>query len=123
MLDVFPAEEHDQLRMSLAVTMEAVVCQRLVPDIHGAVVPACEILINTSTVRKLMERNQLETLEAAIETGAEDGMQTFNQSVYNLIKKGMITEEEGMRFATNPEALRMNLKGIFLDEGKRILGG
>ena len=122
MLDVFPAGEHTQLRMALAANLEAVVCQRLVPDVHGSVIPACEILINTSTVRKLLERNQIEILEAAIETGGEDGMQTFNQSVYNHIKAGLITEEEGMRFATNPEALTMNLKGIFLNEGSRILG-
>jgi Tfp pilus assembly ATPase PilU len=64
----------------------------------------------------------LETLGAAVETGGEDGMQTFNQSIYEAIKNGKVTETEGMRFATNPESLRMNLQGIFLDEGSRILG-
>jgi len=63
----------------------------------------------------------LEKLAAAIETGTEDGMQTFNQAVYALIKAGMITEEEGMPRAGNPETLKMNLKGIFLDEARRIL--
>jgi twitching motility protein PilT len=120
-LDVFPAEEHDQVRMAIAANLKAVVCQRLIPDVAGVAVPAVEIMINTSTVRKLIEENKLEVLGAAIETGKEDGMQNFNQSVYQLIKEGTITEEEGMRFATTPEALRMNLKGIFLDEGNRIL--
>jgi twitching motility protein PilT len=60
-------------------------------------------------------------LPAAIETGREDGMQTFNQSIYDLIKSGMISQEEGMAYATNPQALRMNLQGIFLDESNRIL--
>lgn len=123
MLDVFPASEHDQIRMSLAGNLHAIVCQRLIPDLAGRVIPAVEILINTSTVRKLMEKNQLEVLAAAVETGKEDGMQSFNQSVYQHIKAGLISEAEGMRYATNPEALRMNLQGIFLDEGKRILGG
>lgn len=50
-------------------------------------------------------------------------MQTFNQSIYNLINDGFITESDGMYNATNPEALRMNLQGIFLDESRRILGG
>jgi Tfp pilus assembly ATPase PilU len=50
-------------------------------------------------------------------------MQSFNQSVYGLIKSGTITEREGMSHATNPESLRMNLQGIFLDEDSRILGG
>ena len=48
-------------------------------------------------------------------------MMTFNQSIYQHIKAGVITEKEGMSYATNPESLRMNLQGIFLDEGKRIL--
>jgi twitching motility protein PilT len=64
----------------------------------------------------------LSVLAAAIETGNEDGMQTFNQSIYRMIKDGAISEEDGLRFATNPESLRMNLNGIFLDEGRRILG-
>jgi len=121
MLDVFPANEQDQIRMGLAANMHAVICQRLIPDIHGKVIPAVEIMFNTPTVKKLLEKKQLEHLSSAIEVGSEDGMQTFNQSCYHLIKDGIITEDEGMRAATNPEALRMNLQGIFLDEGKRIL--
>jgi Tfp pilus assembly pilus retraction ATPase PilT len=107
--------------MSLAANVRAVICQRLIPCIEGGVVPAVEIMINNSTVTKLIEKNILEKLEAAVETGREDGMQTFNQSIYKLIKGGLITEEDGLRRATNPEALKMNLKGIFLDEDKRIL--
>jgi len=122
-LDVFPAVEHDQIRMALAANLAAVICQRLIPDTQGGVVPAVEIMINTSTVRKLIEKDQLATLSAAIATGKDDGMQSFNQSVYGLIKSGSITEQDGMAYATNPEALRMNLQGIFLDEDSRILGG
>jgi twitching motility protein PilT len=120
-LDFFPANERDQMRMSLASNMRAVFCQRLIPAIKGGVVPAVEILINTPTVRKLIEKNIVSKLEAAIETGGEDGMQTFNQHIYQLITSGVISEEQGMLRAGNPEALEMNLKGIFLDEGDRIL--
>jgi twitching motility protein PilT len=120
-LDVFPAGEQPQVRMALAANLCAIVCQRLVPDTQGGVVPAVEILINTPTVRKLLEKNKLEVLPAAVATGKEDGMQSFNQSVYHLIRSGVITEKDGMAHATNPEALRMNLQGIFLDEDSRIL--
>ena len=121
MLDVFPADEQDQIRLGLAANLYAIICQRLMRDVHGDALPAVEIMLNTPTVRKLLEKNSLEILSAAVETGREDGMQTFNQSIYDHIKSGMITEKEGMRFATNPESLRMNLQGIFLDESKRIL--
>lgn len=121
LLDMFPADEHDAMRMSLAETQHAVICQRMLTDVHGGFVPACEVMINTPTVHKLMERDRLDVLSAAIETGKEDGMQTFNQAIYQLIRDGLVSETEGMRYATNPEALKMNLKGIFLDEGSRIL--
>lgn len=120
-LDLFPSSERDQIRMAIAMNLSAVVCQRLIPAVRGGVVPAVEIMINTPTVRKLLIKNQLDMLAAAIETGAEDGMQTFNQHIYQLIRSGTISEAEGMENATNPEQLRMNLQGIFLDEGKRIL--
>ena len=120
-LDMFPADEQNQIRLGLSRTLHAVICQRLLPDISGAMIPAVEILMNTPTVQKLLEKGELDLIEAAIETGREDGMQTFNQAIYDLIQEGTISEEEGMRFATNPESLRMNLQGIFLDEGRRIL--
>ncbi len=123
MIDVFPSHERDNVRMAIAANLHAVVCQRLVPDVDGGVIPAVEIMINTSTVRKLLERGQLDVLSAAIATGKEDGMQTFNQSVYEHIRNGIISEAEGMAAATNADSLKMNLQGIFLDEGSRILGG
>ncbi len=122
-MDVFPAKEHDSIRMALAANLHAVICQRLIPAANGGVVPAVEILINTSTVKKLIERNNIETLSAAIASGKEDGMQSFNNAIYDLIKKGLITESEAMRRATNPESLKMMLQGIFLNEDSRILGG
>ncbi len=121
LLEFFPSGEWDQVRLNLASNLQAVICQRLLKGSQGGVIPAVEIMINTPTVRKLLEKNKLDILPAAIETGGDDGMQTFNQSIYQLIKSGMITQEEGMTYATNPQALRMNLQGIFLDEGRRIL--
>jgi twitching motility protein PilT len=120
-LDIFPSDEQDQVRLAIAGNLQSIVCQRLIRDLEGNLVPAVEILFNTSTVRKLIEKNELPTLSAAVETGREEGMQTFNQSLYDLISQGIISEEEGLRHATNPEALRMNLQGIFLDQDRRIL--
>jgi twitching motility protein PilT len=121
-LDFFKADEREQIRRQLAGTLQAVICQRMVTTITGAVTPAIEILINTGTVRKLLEDNRLEKLPAAIETGTEDGMLSFNQSLFQLVKAGKVSEKEALAKASNPQALEMNFKGIFLDEGRRILG-
>ena len=58
----------------------------------------------------------------AIETGSEDGMQNFNQALFQLVKERKVSEKEALAKATNAQALEMNFKGIFLDEGRRILG-
>lgn len=121
LLDMFPVEEQEQVRMAIANNLTAIVCQRLVPTIGGGVIPAAEVMFNTPTVKKLILKNQLNLLGAAIETGGEHGMQNFNQALYQFIKAGVVSEADGMRFATNPEALQMNLRGIFLDEGRKIL--
>ncbi len=121
LLDMFPTGEQEQIRMAISANLRAIVCQRLIPGVHEERLPAVEMLFNTPTVRKLLARNQLHVLNAAMESGTEDGMQTFNQALYTLIRAGRITEAEGLHHATNPESLAMNLKGIFLDEGRKIL--
>lgn len=121
LLDEFPMIDQDRFRKALAANMHAVVCQRLLPTPAGALVPAVEILFNTPTVRKLIANNQLDQLEAAMETGHEDGMQTFDQSIYALIQANTVTERVGLEHATNMEKLRMNLEGVFLGDEHRIL--
>src|SRR2546422_5803437 len=121
LLDFFKAEERVQIRRQLAGTLQAVVCQRMVTTVAEGMTPALEIMINTATVKKLIEENRLDKLPAAIETGVDDGMVNFNQALFQLVKDGKVTEKEALAKATNPQALEMNFKGIFLDEGRRIL--
>src|SRR5277367_3766862 len=121
-LDFFKAEEREQIRRQLAGTLQAVVCQRMVNTVTGGVTPALEILVNSGTVKKLIEENRLDKLPAAIETGTEDGMQNFNQALFQLVKDGKVSEKEALAKASNAQALEMNFKGIFLSEGRRILG-
>lgn len=121
-LDFFQADEREQVRRQLASCLRAVICQRMARTISGGMTPAIEIMINTPTVRKMMEENRLDKLAAAIETGTDDGMINFNQSLFKLVQEGKVSKEEALGKATNPQALEMNFKGIFLSEGKRILG-
>jgi Tfp pilus assembly pilus retraction ATPase PilT len=122
-LDFFKAEEREQIRRQLAGCLRSVVCQRMVNTVSGSLTPALEILINTPTVKKLIEENRLDKLALAIETGNDDGMLNFNQALFQLVKDGKVSQREALAKATNPQALEMNFKGIFLDEGRRILGG
>lgn len=121
-LDFFKADEREQVRRQLANTLKAVICQRMVPTLDGKMAPACEIMLNTPIVRKLIEENRLDKLSVAVETGHDDGMQDFNKAVLELFNAGKISKEEAMSKAGNAAALEMNLKGIFLTQGSRILG-
>ncbi len=120
-LNFFPIEQRDVIRMSLADNMRGVVCQRLLQDSSNGLAPTVEILLNTPIVRKLLLTGALEKLHAAIETDNESGMMTFNESLHQLIESGVITEETGLANSNNPSQLKMYLEGIHLDEGKRII--
>jgi len=114
-LDMYPNDERESARKSLAESVRAILCQRLVPKATGSgVVPATEILINTPIVHKLIYENRLDKLTQAIEAGKQDGMISFNGSLLGLINEGVITEEVALSMSDNREALEMNLKGIFL---------
>jgi len=120
-LDFFQADEREQIRRQLAGCLRGVICQRMVTTVDNKMTPALEIMLNTPLIRKLIEENRLDKLAAAIETGTDDGMLNFNQALFQLVKAGKITEKEALAKASNPQALEMNFKGIFLDEGKRII--
>jgi twitching motility protein PilT len=120
-LDFFPAEERESVRKQMIGTLKAIIVQRMTVRKDGSVIPAIEIMINTGTISKLINENRLDKLHVAIETGTDDGMQNFNQSLFQLVKDDIITKEEALEKATNAQALEMNFKGIFLSEGNRIL--
>jgi twitching motility protein PilT len=114
-LDLYPNEERDPVRKSLSVSLQAIICQRLVPRASGqGMVPAIEILINTPIVSKLIYENRLPKLTTAIDAGREEGMISFNRSLLDLVNRGVITEEIALDNSDNREALQMNLRGIFL---------
>jgi len=118
-LDLFPSNQHDQIRSQLSLQLRALIAQRLLPTADGkGRVPAVEIMFNNPAIAALIRENNIKQIPLAIAGGREDGMQTFNNSLVGLIKQKLITEEEAMYASDNPEELRMNLQGIFLSQGR-----
>ena len=122
-LDFYEHSEQESIRIALSMNIRSIISQRLLPKAFGGgVAPAVEIMVNTPVVTKILERNELDKLPAAIGAGKEDGMQTFNQSLLKLMNEGIITEEDALKTASNPEALKMAMKGIDLNSDTNILG-
>lgn len=118
-LDMFPNSQHDQVRSQLALQLKACVAQRLIPAANKkGRVPALEIMFMNPGIAQLIRENQLRQIPNAINAGRDEGMQTFNMSLVQHIKKKLVTEEDAMDFSDNPEELKMNLQGIYLDSGK-----
>jgi twitching motility protein PilT len=114
-ISVFPPYQHKQVRIQLAAVLRSIVSMRLVPRADGkGRVPAVEILIATSTIRDcILDPDKTKLIHDAIAQGAVHyGMQTFDQSLFNLFKSGYVTYEEAMRRATNPDDFALKVKGI-----------
>jgi pilus retraction protein PilT len=116
-LGFFPVEQHDQILVELSFNLQAVSCQRLLrkKDNKG-LIPGFEILIQNPTINKLIRERKLDKIYQALKNCAEDGMQTFNQGLIKLVAQGLISREEALAGSDNPQALEMNLQGIFLDD-------
>src|SRR5579871_2536866 len=113
-LDFFPTEQQNQIRVQLAGTLRAVISQRLVNKADGVgVVPAAEIMIVTPTIKSLIAEGKVSSVRQYIAEGqSQYGMQTFDQSLIQLVKKGLITKESAMEQATSPSEIDLGLKGI-----------
>ena len=121
-LDFYDHDEQASIRLALSMNLRAIISQRLIAKAFGGgVAPGVEIMINNPIVRKLLEKDQVEKLPQAIAGGKEDGMQTFNQSLLGLMNDGLITEEDALKAATNPEALKMAMQGIDMNSGSNII--
>jgi twitching motility protein PilT len=112
---VFPPPEQKQIRMQLAATLRAVISQRLVKRADGAGrVPATEVLISTAFVREcIMTPEKTRLIREAIAAGTSQyGMQTFDQSLYELYQQGLITYETALENASNPDDFKLKVQGI-----------
>ncbi|MFH1024676.1 MAG: PilT/PilU family type 4a pilus ATPase [Planctomycetota bacterium] len=122
-LDLFTADRQDQIRQGLTFNLKAIVCQKLLPSIKPGVrlVPSVEILFVNSTVQKLIRERKDAEIAGVLRAGKDEGMQDFNQSLLHLVKDGFVARDVAMSVSPNPDALEMNLKGIFLAEDRRII--
>ena len=111
MIDVFPSHQQPQIRSQLANMLMAICSQRLVPAIGGGRVVAAEIMIANTAVRSLIRDGKTFQLDTAIQTCAEEGMQTMDRTLAKLIQTGVITYDSAREYAVDINELNRLVRG------------
>ncbi len=115
LMHFFPPERHDGLAMQLALTLNAIVAQRLVLRADGTGrVPAVEVMLSTPRVRDLLRKEDWSSIRSVMQfaAGIQEGMQTFDYALYLLIQEGVVDVETAMTAADSANEIRMRLRGL-----------
>lgn len=109
LIDVFPAEQQQQVRVQLSMVLQAVVSQQLLPCVHGGRVPAFEVMRVNRAVRNMIREGKVHQLDNVIFSGASEGMRAMDNDLYRLYKEGMIARDDALLYAIQPETLEKRL--------------
>ena len=104
-VDSFPGEQQDQIRIQLASSLIGIFSQRLIPRIAGGLIPAYELLLNNNAVANLIREKRTYEIDIVIETGMESGMIDLNHSLLELVRAGEISIESAYQYSLNPKGL------------------
>lgn len=111
-IDVFPPQQQEQIRIQLSFVLQGVISQRLLPKIGGGRVLAYELMIPNTAIRNLIRENKLQQIYSIMQSGqAQTGMQTMNQSLFELYRSGLIALEEAYKYSPDIKELERMLKG------------
>ena len=104
-IDSLSSDQQDQIRVALASSLTGIFSQRLISRISGGLIPAYELLINTSAVSNLIREKRVHEINTVIETGLEQGMIDMNRSLADLVRAGEITVESAFMHSLNAKVL------------------
>ena len=118
LFEFFPEERRTSLQRQIAGSLRATITQKLIPALEGGGrFPVSESFILDSLGRKIIMEGKFEKIEAVIEANEDSGSKIFNQDLFRLVKAGLVSKEEALKFSPNARQLEMNLQGIFLSSG------
>jgi twitching motility protein PilT len=107
LIDVFPATQQEQVRVQIASTIQGIITQTLLPTLDGSGrVAACEILLPDDAVRNLIRQAKVEQIYSVMQTGTSRGMQTLEQAMLDLVKRGVVSTETALSRSSRPDQLK-----------------
>lgn len=98
-IDSFPADQQDQIRLQLASSLLGILSQRLIPRVSGGLIPAFELLLNTPAISNLIRERRTHEIDVVIETGSQEGMIDLDRNLAELVRRGEITKDDAMQYA------------------------
>lgn len=113
-IDGFPTNQQQQIRMQLSMVLKAVISQQLLPDTNGTLYPVFEVMVVNNAIRTMIRENKTHQIETVMQT--TQGMQTMDSAVFKLFSEGIISEETAVEYASSPA---MMSKKIELSRGKQ----
>jgi len=113
-VNFFPEELHNQIRLNLSMNLKAIVSQRLVSSIEGGLVPALEVLVNQALIREAIQKGDYERIPDVMEQNNPLGMCTFDQSLLALYAKGLISEETAISQSDRSSDMRVKVRQLKL---------
>ena len=108
-IDVFPANQQQQIRVQLSMVLRAVVSQQLLPTTDGGLEPAFEIMFANSAIQNMIRDGKAHQMDNVIFSGASEGMRSMDADIYRLYRAGRVSRETAVLFAANPDQLKKKL--------------
>ena len=109
LIDVYPENQQQQIRVQLSMVLQAIVSQQLIPAVGGGLIPAFEIMKVNNAVQTQIRENKIHQIDNTIQANAREGMITMDASLLNLLKAGRITKETALLACTDPDLMRKRL--------------
>jgi len=108
-IDVFPPDGQQQIRVQLAMVLQAVISQQLVPTVTGGMVPAFEIMFLNDAIRTMVREGKIHQIDNVIATSMAEGMISMNNSLLRLMREGKISRDTCISYSSDPEQMQMRL--------------
>lgn len=108
-IDIFPPNQQHQIRVQLALLLQAVISEQLVPTVDGGVIPVFEVMRVNNAIRNMIRDSKLHLVDSVIATSSAEGMVSMDNSLAELCRKGIITKETAVSYALHPELMAKRL--------------
>ena len=108
-IDNFPPNQQQQIRIQISMVMQAVISQQLIPTVDGGVYPAFEIMFFNNAIRNMIRESKIHQIDSVISTSQAEGMISMDTSLINLYKQGIISKENAVIYSNNSELMEKKL--------------